>query len=206
MDRLIILFLSLNLCGYSVSQNIINSNEQKSMLYDKTSLDKLNLRICELVKISDCKTESDSIYIYNIFHFKVLRKINKDDLLDSDFTRKMILVPDYQTYPDYINSSAIILDSKKMFIGVSDPNYFYCSIKYSNSNFEMEKFLIKKKDEFKIQLFFDFQDNLFVYVVYGKDISGNIYAFYKNKSEDFKVLPIAEFINLFWETGNVSTL
>lgn len=198
MNRIIICFLLLTLGHYSVSQSIINSNEQKAMIYDKSSLDRLNLRICELIKTSGCKKATDSIYIYNIFQFNVLRKINKYDLLDPNFTKKLILIPDYQTYSGYINSSAIVLDSKKMFIGVSEPNYFYCAMKYRNSYFEMEEFLIQKKDEFKIQFYFDFQDDLFINVIYGKDISGKTYAFYKNKLDGFNVLPIAEFINLFW--------
>ena len=172
-------------------------NKQEPVIYSEESVNRFNEKIVDLLRKSFCKPKIDSVYIYHVYNFNTLRNVEKCDLLDSAFFRKLLLLPDYDTYSGYINSIAIILDSNYDFIAIAEPNYVYCKEKYDASSFSMKEFLIRKRKDLDIQAFFTFKDNLFMSVVYGKNHNKKIYAFYRDENKIFRADPIDEFISKY---------
>lgn len=193
---IIIMLLSGQYCCLS-AKTITVLNKQEPIIYSEESINRFNEKIVDLLRTSFCKPQIDSVYIYPIYHFNTSRNMEKYDLLDSTFFRKLLLLPDYDTYSGYINSSAIILDANNDFIGIAEPDYVYCKKKYNASFFCMEEFLIRKRKDLDIQAFFTFKDNLFISVVYGKNHNNKIYAFYRDETKIFRADPIDEFISKY---------
>ena len=131
-----ILLLVYNISSYA--QVIIH--KQGSIFYTKAQIDKLNEMHNNIIQNHTHNTLcKDSLYVYNIFHFDISRKIRKEDMINNEILRGLLLRPRYERFENesYPITSALIFDSENKFKGVIENNYFY-SANTHNERFGMD--------------------------------------------------------------------
>lgn len=199
INFIFILLLACNTSSFA--QVIIHTKE--SMFYTKEQIDKLNEMHDNLIQNQIHNTQcKDSLYVYNIFHFDILRKIRKEDMISkkNEILKGLLLRPRYERFENesYPITSALVFDSENKFKGVIENNFFYSANTY-NKRFGMDyMFLIKNKIKYNICCFFTFPGN-WGNVFYAKTHKDEILVFHTQKNDPIKINSIKEFVDKYWD-------
>ena len=211
MRKIYLLFIVLALFFYKTdlySQDYVIKNSSIDRLYSKEEVEKLNKRICVLMKEKKYQSEDNYIVLHHISKYSLLSRkwgisgrYCKDDFLDGSFLSRIIpQIINNRIEIDgeiYIGSTVLVENVNGEYLGKGDAKYFYLATRYNPEFFAFLRFVLEKKKELTITQLFTL-DSFIFYPIFGITGDNNIVVFIPDHPDKKKkIVTLQEFVDLY---------